>query len=318
MEFKRLDIKLGFKCNNNCLCCPAAHMKHLGDQSFSEIRRELIEGIERGAREVVLTGGEPTVRKDILKIVTLCNDLGFEFIQLQTNGRMFSYKGFCEKLIEAGITEFGPSLHGPTAKIHDYLTQSSGAFNQVVQGIKNLKELGQIVIINSVITKFNYKHLPETAELLVGLGVDQYQFAFPHLVGNAWNNADLICPKKSAIEPFLKKGLDIGIRAGVSVMVEAYPFCFLKGYETYSSDLHMPPADIADANGFKENQHLERRASGKLKHEKCGECRFDLLCEGPWREYPEKFGWDEFKPVKGKKIKSREELFELFERREKE
>lgn len=318
MEFKRLDIKLGFKCNNNCLCCPAAHMKQLGDQPFSKIKEELIEGIERGAKEVVLTGGEPTIRKDILKIVALCNDLGFEFIQIQTNGRMFAYKDFCKKLIEAGITEFSPSLHGPSPEIHDYFTRSPGAFNQVVQGIKNLKELNQRVIINSVITKFNYKLLPKTAELLVGLGVDQYQFAFPHLVGNAWKNADLICPRKSIIKPYVKKGLSVGINAGISVMVEAYPFCFLEGYETCSSDLYIPPADVADASGFKEDHHVMRKTTGKLKHEKCKECRFDLLCEGPWKEYPKKFGWSEFKPVKGKKIKSREELFELLGKGKKE
>ncbi|MCX6802527.1 MAG: radical SAM protein [Candidatus Diapherotrites archaeon] len=312
MSVKRFDIKLGFKCNNNCLCCPAADKKFLGDQDLASIKQEITLGFNEGSREVVLTGGEPTVRNDLLEIVEFCKSTGFEFIQLQTNGRMFSYEGFCKKLIEAGVNEFGPSLHGPNAKIHDYFTQSPGAFDQVVQGIKNLKELNQRVIINSVITKFNYRLLPETARLFVSLGVDQYQFVFPHLVGNAWKNADLICPKKSEVEPFLKGGLEVGINAGIQVMVEAYPFCFLKGFEVCSSDLYMPPADTADATGIRKDHHLLRRETGKVKHAKCKKCRFGLLCEGPWKEYIAKFDWDEFRPVSGKKIKSKEELFETF------
>jgi hypothetical protein len=35
--------------------------------------------------------------------------------------------------------------------------------------------------------------------------------------------------------PFLKKGLKIGLEAGINVMVEAIPPCFLKGYEKYES-----------------------------------------------------------------------------------
>jgi len=312
MDVRRLDIKLGFNCNNNCLCCPADDFKKLGDQSFSEIQKGLREGIKNGAREVVLTGGEPTIRPDILKIIQYCREIGYEFIQLQTNGRMFSYKDFCKKLIEAGITEFGPSLHGPDAETHDYFTQSPGAFNQVVAGIKNLKSLNQKVIINSVITKFNYKKLPNTATLFVSLGVDQFQFAFPHLVGTAWRNADLICPRKKEVQPYLKKALKIGVNAGISVMVEAYPFCLLDGFEIYSSDVFMPLADIADARGFSKEHHILRKKTGKAKHEKCKTCRFNPICEGPWKEYVQKFGWSEFSPVKGKRIESKEELFELF------
>ena len=29
---------------------------------------------------------------------------------------------------------------------------------------------------------------------------------------------------------------------------------------------------------------------------------YDLVCDGPWKEYTDIFGWDEFKPVPGKKV----------------
>jgi hypothetical protein len=36
---------------------------------------------------------------------------------------------------------------------------------------------------------------------------------------------------------------------------------------------------------------------GKAKFPQCRTCKYDNVCEGPWREYPEKFGSDEFKPI---------------------
>jgi hypothetical protein len=36
----------------------------------------------------------------------------------------------------------------------------------------------------------------------------------------------------------------------------------------------------------------------------CPECDWHASCEGPWREYPELFGWDEFVPVKKAKPKA--------------
>ncbi len=314
MHIKRLDLKLGFSCNNNCLSCPQAHRRHLGDLSTEQVKKLLEEGRANDANEVVFTGGEPTVRRDILEIIAYAKKLGYEFIQLQTNGRMLYYKEFCKKLIAAGVTEFAPAIHGPNAEIHDYLVQAPGAFKQAVQGVRNLKELGQYVIMNSVINKINYRYLPQTAKLFVDLKVDQYQFAFIHCVGNAWKNIDLLCPRKSDVMPYVHKALDIGIRAGIRVMVEAYPFCFMKGYERYCSELYMPPAEVRDAEGVIEDFDKVRKETGKVKGPRCKECRYYYICEGPWKEYPQKYGWDEFKPVPGPKVKSPEEVLNSSER----
>ncbi len=308
MEIERLDIKLGFKCNNNCLSCPQAHRRFLGDMTTSQIKKELIGGREHGATEVVFTGGEPTVRSDLLELVYFAKEIGYESVQLQTNGRMLSYKKLAEKLVSAGVNDFCIGLHSHEAKYHDFLTRSPGAFDQTVEGIKNLVELGQHVAINSVIHKLDFEYLPKRAELAVKLGVSQFQLAFIHCVGNAWKNMDLLCPRKSKVKPFVHKALDVVIEAGLTTMVEAYPYCFMEGYEKYCSELYMPHAEVRDVEGVIENFDELRQMTSKVKCEKCKECRFYFVCEGPWKEYPQKFGWSEFKPVKGKKVKSMEEL----------
>ena len=294
---KRVDIKIGYQCNNHCLFCVQGNKREKCQfRNEKEIKKDLIEA-RKTCNSIVFTGGEPTIHPDFLKLVHFAKKLDFKTIQIQTNGRLFAYLKFCQETIKAGANEFSPALHGHTPALHDYLTAMPGSFKQTVQGIKNLKSLGQPILTNTVINKFNYRHLPEIAKLLVFLDVDQFQFAFLHIVGSAWKNRDFLVPKKSEIMPYIKKGLNIGILADKRVMTEAIPLCFMKGYEQYIAEKIIPEAMVIE-NKFKIDDYKKYRINqGKAKGPKCKDCLYFSICEGPWREYPEIFGWDEFIPV---------------------
>ncbi len=294
---KRVDIKVGFLCNNNCRFCVQAHKRHLGNKTPEQIRGNLDESRKR-CSSVVFTGGEPTIRKDIFELVSYAKNLGYKTIQIQTNGRMLAYKNFCKKLIDAGANQFSPAIHGHIPKLHDFLTRGKGSFLQVVQGIKNLKEFGQDIITNTVVVKPNYRYLPDIARLLVGLGVNQYQFAFVHSVGNAYDNYNSIVPVMSLAAPYICKGLQTGIDSGISVMAEAVPPCMIKGYEQYISEKYIPFTEIKEMDFVVEDFKKVRVTAGKMKFPQCKECIYDKICEGPWKEYPEKKGCEEFKAVK--------------------
>ncbi|MCD6230258.1 MAG: radical SAM protein [Candidatus Diapherotrites archaeon] len=296
----RLDLKVGFKCNNNCRFCVIAENRNSGkslDKTTEEIKKDLAVGKENGAGEVVFTGGEVTIRPDVFEIVSFARALDYEIIQIQTNGRMLYYKSFVRKLVDCGATEISPALHGHNSQLHDYLTRSPGSFKQTSQGIVNAKSLGLYVASNTVITKPNYEFLPDIAKLLVNLGVDQFQFAFVHPQGNAFKYFDSIVPLKSKVEPFVHRALDIGINAGVSVMAEAYPFCFMKGYESFCSERFIPETEIRSVSSNIRNFTEVRRNMGKSKGPLCSKCIYDSQCEGPWCEYPQKRGWEEFQPI---------------------
>ncbi len=295
---ERADIKVGFDCNNHCLFCVQGRKRDkLPCKTKNEIVDSLIEAYALGKREVVFTGGEPCLHPDFFYLIRSAKRIGYQEIQIQTNGRMFAYVDFCLKAIRSGATQFGPAIHGHNAKVHDQLTSISGSFRQTVQGIKNLKKLNQYVLTNTVITTVNYRYLSKIAELLVHMNVNQFQFAFIHILGTASENKDWIVPKKSRIMPFVKKGLEIGIKAGKKVTTEAIPYCLMKDYEKYVAEEIMPRTRIYDA-GFTVNDYARyRRNSGKLKRKECGQCSYNQVCEGPWKEYVEIFGWDEFKPV---------------------
>jgi MoaA/NifB/PqqE/SkfB family radical SAM enzyme len=293
---KKADIKTGFGCNNNCLFCVQGHKKEFGDKTTPEVMA-IIKEARRNCDIAVFTGGEPTIRKDILQLVNYAKKIGFKTVQIQSNGRMFAYRDFCRKIIAAGANEYALALHGHTAELHDWLTQSQ-SFLQTVVGIKNLRELDQRVIMNAVITKSNYRHLPEIARLLAELDVDQFQFAFVHALGSAEKNFDAIVPRMELVVPYLKKAIDFGRKFGKKVMVEAVPPCFLAGYEDSIAEFGMPDMEIFDLDLVIPDYKKSRLAQGKSKGPRCQACGFQETCEGPWKEYPDKFGWDEFKPVK--------------------
>lgn len=296
---KRIDIKITFSCNNHCdFCAQGDKRSRIKMKSFEEISEILKLAKSNGIEGVVFTGGEPTLHPDIIKIVRFAKKLGFIDIQIQSNGRSFAYYGFCKELKDAGVNQMGPSIHGSRSEIHDKLTNSPGSFKEVVQGIINCKRLDMYVLTNSVITSINYKDLPELAKLLVYLKVNQYQLAFVHIIGTAWENRNWIVPKKSVIMPYVYKALDIGIKNRVLCYTEAIPYCFMKGYENCVAERIIPEGPVADADIFVENYGDYRRNQGKVKHEKCKKCYYYKICEGPWREYPEIYGWSEFKPVK--------------------
>ncbi len=294
----RIDVKVGFACNNRCrFCVQGRKRERFGRRSGEEIA-SILERCAGRYSGVVFTGGEPTLHPDIISLVRRAKELGFRSIQIQSNGRMFAYKKLCRDVKAAGATEFSPGVHGHTADCHDYLTTVKGSFEQTTRGIANLKELGYKIITNSVITRSNFRHLPELARLLVDLGVDQFQLAFVHPVGSAGPDANFasIVPRLELLTPYLHRALDIGAQNNCKVMTEAVPYCFMKGCEQYIGERIMPHTCIFDAEGVIEDYRDYRLAEGKAKGEPCERCECNAECEGPWREYTDRYGWSEFEP----------------------
>jgi MoaA/NifB/PqqE/SkfB family radical SAM enzyme len=299
IKIVRADIKVGYSCNNNCKFCVQGKKKEtLPDKTTFELLKILREA-RSSANGVVFTGGEPTIRADFLTLVSFAKKLGYRRIQAQTNARMFAYKDFCARALDAGVNEFGIAIHGHIPELHDYLTSTQGSFLQTVKAIKNLVALNVPVYSNTVITQSNYRHLPEIARLLASLGVKQFKLAFVHALGSAADNFSSIVPRMSLAIPYIKEALAVGINAGITVMTEAIPYCMLGKYRRFIAERYIPstkiyefPEEIIDFDRL-------RPTLAKTKSDSCKTCLYYERCEGTWIEYPAFFGWHEFVPVKG-------------------
>ncbi|GAB0174718.1 MAG: hypothetical protein HHAS10_05970 [Candidatus Altimarinota bacterium] len=295
---KRVDLKVGFACNNHCSFCVQGDKRfHYKPRKIEELKKIIDDEYGCGARAIVFTGGEPTLHPNLLEAVKYAKDHGYVQIQIQSNGRSFKDKSYVLALIEAGVTEFGPSIHGFHKETHDTLVGSPGAWEEVMQGLLVLQSLHQIIIINSVITQSNYKEIPLLAKLLIKIGIIYFQFAYVHILGSAAKNKNSVPPRKSEIMPYIYKALDIAKTYKARMLTEAIPYCFMQGYEYAISENTTPNTTVVDAE-IRTNDYEEYRINeGKAKHEKCKKCIRNNICEGPWREYPEIYGWDEFIPI---------------------
>jgi len=296
-----LYVDLGPVCNSRCYFC-AASASSTGGFDLEAQERAILLGREAGATKLVLTGGEPTIHANLLELIAKASGAGFAAIQLQSNGRLLRDYDYLAMLVKAGITDFGVSLHGHTATIHEANTQMPGSFEETVRGIENVAMMfgpNPPIAANCVISPLNLAHLQEVAELLVQLGASTIKFSYLHAIGRAQHLLKRgNWPSKTEVLPFLLDAVRTVERLGrsTSLAIEAIPYCLLKGAEVYCSDRLIRPVLQGTPEGSIEVYDVK---SERVKRPDCRSCTFDPLCAGPWRQYPAEFGWEEFEPILG-------------------
>ncbi len=296
MTSSRLDLKLTFQCNNRCVFCVQGDKRSYEPDRDHARAREEIAAHREGCDGIVFTGGEVTLRPDLPELVAHARALGYRHVQVQSNGRRMSYAPYLDALCDAGMTEFAPAIHGATSATHDALTRARGSFVQTVRAVEHARRRGVRVVLNSVVVRQNVGELVSMVRLFARLGVAQSQFAFVHALGTAEQNFDEVVPRYRDLEAPLREALLLGERVGMRMMTEAVPFCFLRGLERFAAEHVMPATAILDGDRNIASYADYRWNEGKARGPACAACGFFGRCEGPWREYPERFGWEEFVP----------------------
>lgn len=311
---RKADIKLGYSCNNECLHCVISDYRDRvlksglpEDIPEEDYRRELKDSRTR-ADMIVFTGGEPTIRPEILDLVAYARDLGYR-IFMQTNGRRLANLDFAQALCAVAPIEFTIALHGPDAGVHDKITQRDGSFYETIQGIRNVIEIRKNASSLSgkiVISKINAPYLVQTVRLMIWLGFVSVNLTFPHACGNARKYFFDVVPRYSEIKYQVINSIETCIQAGVSVSTEAIPFCFLPDQEFAPIELRMAEEEYSELKQYGSDNKIidwtRVRTKIKSKFPQCKQCRFDAVCEGPWIEYPQNYGQDEFIPVPGEPV----------------
>ncbi|MBM4386191.1 MAG: radical SAM protein [Deltaproteobacteria bacterium] len=309
MKIKHADIKLGYTCNNNCLHCVIADqrerailLKGTENRSPAEAAGQLRDAYDNGCRVVTFTGGEPTLRKDLLSLINEAKKLGF-FIGLQTNGRLFSYPKIAKEFSGLGV-RFIIAIHGSSKEEHEAITRTEGSFANTIAGIKNLVALKEGVTAKIVMSKLNILSLGRIAEKLLLLGVRDFNWTFPHALGNARKYAGTLLPRYGEAIPNLVRAFEAIESSGIEgcgIRTEGIPACFLGKYEGYMSEriyAEFFDTEVRQLDSEKRDWSRDRVVENKVKFNKCVECRYYNECEGVWKEYPQYFGEDEFVPVR--------------------
>ncbi len=159
-------------CNLGCVHCRASAVDEpLPEELTTEESLHLIDQIAGFSRPIlILTGGEPLVRKDIYELADYGAKKGLRVV-LATNGTLLN-RDIASKLKEVGIQRVSISLDASHAEAHDSFRGSPGSFAQALAGIEVLKDVGLSFQINTTITKRNLTEIPSIADLALRLGTD--------------------------------------------------------------------------------------------------------------------------------------------------
>jgi cyclic pyranopterin phosphate synthase len=143
-------------CNFSCTyCLPNGYQKtglEKSELSVDEIRRLVTAFAGMGTHKVRLTGGEPTVRKDIMEIAeSISNINGIEKLAITTNGYKLNTKA--EELYNSGVRAINVSVDSLDPEKFKAIT-GHNRFAEVIEGIDKCLELGfESVKINVVLMK---------------------------------------------------------------------------------------------------------------------------------------------------------------------
>ncbi|HZU85823.1 MAG TPA: radical SAM protein [Polyangiaceae bacterium] len=284
-------VRINGYCNMSCSFCFID--RTVGDFDKDPLLDEIRQIRASGTDHLVLSGGEPTLHPDLASLVAEAKALGFQTIEIQTNGVKAHEFGYAKRLADAGLNKVTVSLHSVDPERSDEITRLPKAFPQTVAAMHNFRNLGVLTQVAHVITKMNYLELPDTVRFL--------RREFPEDAGHlsicfgiAQGISDLVfswvIPRFDEIKPYVRDALDYCIETGVGfggmIGQGGYPPCMLDGEMKYYQD----KLDKVFISGDFTEQFY--------KAERCRECSFDPYCVGVRRAYVDNYGDEEIRPFR--------------------
>lgn len=203
-----LRISLTERCNLRCQYCMPAEGLELTPStrllSQNEIVRLADLFVSSGVTKIRLTGGEPTIRKDIEEICLQLSSLnGLKTLAMTTNGLILANK--LPRLRECGLSLLNISLDTLVPAKFEFMTRRKG-HDRVMKSIDAAIELGyNPVKVNCVVMRgFNDDEICDFVELTREKPINVRFIEFMPFDGNVWNVKKLV-PYSEMLDTMVKR-----------------------------------------------------------------------------------------------------------------
>jgi radical SAM protein with 4Fe4S-binding SPASM domain len=160
------------KCNLKCKHCYSESVDQPSpDELTTEEAFKLIDELSRwGIGLLIIDGGEPLCREDVLDVVKYASSKGIR-TTIGSNGTLID-ESMAKKMLDAGVIAVAISVDGADAVTHDTFRGVNGAFEQTLRGIEASRNAGLPFQFNMVIRKDNLSQLEDMLRLAVDLGAN--------------------------------------------------------------------------------------------------------------------------------------------------
>jgi radical SAM protein with 4Fe4S-binding SPASM domain len=167
------SLEVTLRCNVRCAHCylPLAQRAgpRQGELTLAEIQRILSEVADAGCLWLLLTGGEPFLRRDFLDIYDFAKRKGF-ITSIFTNGTLLT-ESIADHLAEWRPFMLEISLYGATQATYERVTGVPGSYARCMRGIELLLERGLPLQLKTVLLTLNQDELAQMRQFSKSLGL---------------------------------------------------------------------------------------------------------------------------------------------------
>jgi radical SAM protein with 4Fe4S-binding SPASM domain len=200
------------RCNLECAhCYMSAHAgaETRGELTTEECRR-VIDEIARVNPSVflILTGGEPLLRRDIFEVAGYASAKGFTTV-LGTNGVLLRERE-AQRMREHGVLGASISLDSTDRAKHDAFRHLPGAWDGAVRATRVLTDAGLDFSLHMSVTDWNVGEVPAMIDLAKKLGAKVLNFFFLVRTGRGRDLTDIDAPAYERILTYLARAQGVG------------------------------------------------------------------------------------------------------------
>lgn len=139
----RFVLHVGAACANRCASCPFSDgQAPYRTRTLAELKNSLEVAKNAGYARVLLTGGEPGLRADLIEVVRAAAALHYTEIALETDGSGLVTPGSARGLRQAGLTGVLLKIEGADEDAHDRAVGRPGAFKALLEARRQAREAG--------------------------------------------------------------------------------------------------------------------------------------------------------------------------------
>ena len=169
----RMDLALTYHCQNDCPHCYVGRPREFPEMSTEQWKRVIDRCWELGIPHLTFTGGEATLRPDLVELIQHAEDVGL-ITGLQTNGRKLRDRAYLDQLLLAGLDHVQITLESHDPAVHDRMVGVEGAWQETVEGIKTVVAADIYMMTNTTMTTENVGSIEETIAFAASLGVPTF------------------------------------------------------------------------------------------------------------------------------------------------
>ncbi len=291
-------IKVGYGCNENCTFCHTQDVRHI-DGPAAEVHAKIERAKRLGHTMIVLSGGEPTIRPELLEWAQHSARLGLDF-GLVTNGLRLAYPQLVDALVAQRLKYVYMSLHGGTPQVHDRLVRAD-TFAQAVAALRNLSGRGLDLTINTVVTRQNVDHLRGMVDLVLPHRDLTLKFSMMQPKGGGNHAFDALMPRVSEVAAKVVDAIEYGVHRapdGPRFAHDGIPLCLLPGHEHRYDDLKTHAFATMVEVGEPDFYPVDDQ--DKVQPEPCRACALRGPCPGLFAGYHQVHGAGELRPLSGR------------------